>query len=115
MNFSISNIIFFEKLYDMINKIRVIKAINIITPKEIIAYNQSWIFSRSSRAIDVDKIKTITVDKKWFFQSSFNFWSLVFLSEWDESGHGDIKLDFVYNPDNIRKKIIDIVEFWEGE
>ncbi len=87
----------------------------IITPKEIVSYNQSWIFSRDSRAIDVDKIKTVSVDKKGFLKSLFNFWSIIFLSEWDDSGHWDIKLDFVHDPDVVRKKIVEIVEFGEGE
>jgi hypothetical protein len=36
----------------------------VITPKQIIAYNQIGIFSRESRSLDVEKIKTISVDKK---------------------------------------------------
>jgi uncharacterized membrane protein YdbT with pleckstrin-like domain len=35
----------------------------IVTPEHIVAYNQKGIFSRESRSIDVDKIKTITVNK----------------------------------------------------
>lgn len=85
----------------------------IITPREIVAYNQTWIFSRDSRSIDVDKIKSITIDKKWFINSLFNFWSIVFLSEWSDDWNWDIKLDFVHNPDLVRHKIIDLVKFWE--
>jgi uncharacterized membrane protein YdbT with pleckstrin-like domain len=57
----------------------------IITPKEIVSYNQTGIFSRSSRSLDVDKIKTISVDKKGLLRSIFNFGSIIFLSEGDDS------------------------------
>lgn len=76
----------------------------IVCPDEIINYNQSWILNVTSRAIETSKIKTITVTKKWLLNSIFNYWWLVFLSEWD-SHTWDIQLYFISNPDNLRKNI----------
>jgi len=36
----------------------------IVNPKEVLAYNQTGLFTRTARTIDSKKIKTITVDKK---------------------------------------------------
>lgn len=82
----------------------------VITPKQIIAYNQIGIFSRESRSLDVEKIKTISVDKKWILKSLFNYWTIIFLSEWDESWKGDIVLEYVHDPEKVRERIMEIME-----
>jgi hypothetical protein len=46
-------------------------------------------------------------------RSIFNFGSIIFLSEGDDSWHWDIKLDFISNPDSLRERIVQIV--WYGE
>ncbi len=85
----------------------------VITPEEIISYNQTGIFSRSSRSLDVDKIKTISVDKKWLLRSIFNFGSIIFLSEWDDTWHWDIELKFVASPEKLEEKITRIIWYWK--
>ena len=77
----------------------------VITPKEIVSYNQTWIMARKWHSIDTDKIKTITIDKKWFVKSLFNFWTITFLSEWDSTWKGDIQLNFVSDPDKVKNDI----------
>lgn len=81
----------------------------IIAPWEIVAYNQIGIFSRAARTLDVDKLKTISVDKRWILNSFFNYWDINFLSEWDESWDGDINFKFVYDPDDVKLRIKEII------
>lgn len=81
----------------------------IITPKELVSYNQSWLFNRQTEIIDTEKIKTINKIPQWFFGSIFNFASLVFLSEWDMDT-GDISLNFVENAEETYKQVRMIIE-----
>lgn len=81
----------------------------IITPKELVSYNQSWLFNRHTEIIDTEKIKTINKIPQWVFGSLFNFANLVFLSEWDKD-IGDISLNFVENPEVVYKQVRIIIE-----
>jgi hypothetical protein len=81
----------------------------IITPKELVSYNQEWLFNRRTEIIDTEKIKTINKIPQWFFGSIFNFANIVFLSEWDKD-IGDIALDFVENPEEVYKAVRQIIE-----
>ena len=83
----------------------------IVTPNEVAMYNQSWLFKRNSRVIDADKIKTVSVDTAWIIKSIFNFWNLIFLSEWDPSaGTWDISLNYVYAANDTKNKVRDLIE-----
>lgn len=84
----------------------------VVCPEEIINYNQSWIFNIISRSLETEKIKTITVQKKWFFNSIFNYWSLIFLSEWDNHTW-DIQLYYISHPEEVRKNIQKIMDIGE--
>lgn len=81
----------------------------IVTPDQIISYNQTWIFTRESRSLDIDKLKTISVDKKWILKSLFNFWDIHFLSEWWDR-RWDISVYYVDDPDNVKYKILEIIK-----
>jgi len=81
----------------------------IVTPRELVAYNQSGIFNRHTEIIDTEKIKTINKIPQWLFGSLFNFASLIFLSEWDND-IGDINLNYVENPEETYKKVRMIIE-----
>jgi len=82
----------------------------VITPEQIINYNQTGILSRQGRTLDVDKIKTITVGKEWFLRSLFNFGNIIFLSEWDTTSRWDIELYFIDDPDKVKTKILRTIE-----
>jgi len=82
----------------------------VVTPKALIYYNQEWILKRRWRTVDTDKIKTITVDKSWLLWSMFNFWSMIVLSEWDEQWAWEINFKFVDAPDELKLKILKIIE-----
>lgn len=81
----------------------------IITPKELVSYNQSGLFNRHTEIIDTEKVKTINKIPQWFFGSIFNFANIVFLSEGDAE-IGDISLNFVENPEEVYKKVRLIIE-----
>lgn len=83
----------------------------IVTPNEVAMYNQSWLFRRNTRIIDADKIKTVSTDTAGFFKSVFNFWNLIFLSEWDPSTDSwDISLNFVHAVNDTKNKVRDLIE-----
>lgn len=82
----------------------------VITPEEIAAYNQTWFLTRSSRTIDADKIKTVSVNTSGIRKSLFNFWDIIFLSEWDQEWEWDIKLSFVYNVNTTKNKVRELIE-----
>jgi len=54
----------------------------LITPGILVHYDQEWLLSRKWRTIDVEKIKTVTVNKSWLIRSMFNFWNIIILTEW---------------------------------
>jgi len=81
----------------------------IVTPEWVTQYDQSGILERSTRALDITKVKTVSVKKKWLLCSVFNFWAIVFFSEGD-SDHWDIKLNFITDPIKLRDSIQSIVK-----
>ena len=81
----------------------------IITPEYVAEYNQSGILHRTTTTIEIDKIKTINFSSGGFLWSLFNYWMVDILLEWDESGRGDLTIDFVFNPEEIKYKILDMM------
>lgn len=76
----------------------------IVTPQQIISYDQIGVFSRNTRAVEIDKIKLVSVDKKWLLRSIFNYGAIVFFAEWDGK-FGDLGLDYISHPVELRDKI----------
>ena len=81
----------------------------IITPKELIYYNQAGFFNRQTEVIDTEKIKTINKIPQWFIGSVFDFGNLLFLSEGDMETW-DISLNYVQNPEATYKAVRTIIE-----
>jgi hypothetical protein len=77
----------------------------IITPLELISYNQSSLFTRSSKTIKTDNIKTINLDKKGFWRSLLNYGTLSFLSEWDDAGKGELDIFYISGPERVKDEI----------
>ena len=82
----------------------------VVTPDSLIHYNQEWIFTRRWRTVDVEKIKTISVNKDGILRSLFDFWNIVILTEWDEKWAGEINFAFIDRPDDVKFRILEIVE-----
>jgi len=80
----------------------------IITPKNISTFDQTWIFDRATRTLDIEKIKSISVNKKGISRSLFNYWSIIFFAEWDAS-LGDITLNYINNPAALEKRIVNVI------
>jgi hypothetical protein len=68
----------------------------IITKDEIEAFNQIWIFKRKVISLDIKKIRSIIVEKDWFFKSLFNIGSLKILSEWDSEHEWEIRFNYIH-------------------
>lgn len=81
----------------------------IVTPDDIVHYDQNGFFSRDARTLSTSKLKTITVEKDWLLRSLFNFWNIKFLSEWDNARSWDIHIFYIYDPDNVKYKIREII------
>ena len=81
----------------------------IITPKNLIHYDQEWLLSRKWRTIDVEKIKTLTVNKNWLLRSMFNFWNIIILTEWAELWEWQIDFYYVDEPEKVKNIIVDIM------
>ena len=66
----------------------------IITPKEIIKYDQTGVLKRDSEMIHADKIKSISISKSGFMNSLFDMGTLVFLAEGNDE-KWDIVMPYV--------------------
>jgi len=82
----------------------------IITPRQITSYDQSGIFSRNMRSLDISKIKSVRVYEQWFMRSLFNYGTIVFFSEWDENS-GDITLNYITNPTKVSRRLEEILQY----
>lgn len=76
----------------------------IITPKEIVKYNQEWVLSRETENIPASKIKTISVKKDGLVNSFFDIGSIVFLAEWNDE-KWDIEMPFIDAVEQTEKRI----------
>lgn len=81
----------------------------IITPRQVIAYDQEGIFDRFTKSLDLSKIKSIHERKKWIMCSLFNYWSLLFFSEWDDQT-GDITMNYISSPIAMKDKISKLID-----
>jgi len=76
----------------------------VVTPKEVIKYNQSWILHRDTETIHVDKIKSVTVWKHGLVNSFLDIGKITFLAEWEDA-KGDIIMSHIDAVDQVEKKI----------
>jgi hypothetical protein len=87
----------------------------IVNPRAFMRYDQDWFLKTISKTIDLKKIRSVSVRKKWFFNSIFNNWTLIVLSEWWEYEKdakmraGEVVFTNVYNPELYNKKINDLL------
>lgn len=84
----------------------------VVTPKSFLRYNQTWFFKRSSKAIDMKHIRSVYVKKAWFFNSIFNNWHIIVLTEWssevvkeDWNNPWEVEFRYVYNPEHFSNRI----------
>lgn len=80
----------------------------IITPRQIIQYDQTWLLDRSTRTLDIAKVKSMNIQKNWLMTSIFDLWDLVFFSEGDES-YWEIRLNYIKKPIALKKRITKIM------
>lgn len=87
----------------------------ILNPRSFIRFDQDGLFKKVSKTIDLRKVRSISVRKMWFWNSLFNNWTLVIVSEWWEAEEDaklrawEIMFNDVYNPEAYNKKINDFL------
>lgn len=81
----------------------------IITPDQLVSYDQAWILKRTTRSLELRKIKTINVVTDGWLSTFFGYGSIVFLAEGDVQ-NGDIQLNFILKPAQLRKTIYLLIE-----
>ena len=86
----------------------------LVTPEEVVFYEQDWIFSRVWRTLNSSKIRSITVEKDWILRSLFNFWNVLFLAEWYHEDWWDIRIIYITDPDTIKYKAREILRKWSN-
>ena len=89
----------------------------VVTPKSFLRYNQTWFFKRSSKAIDMKHIRSVYVRKAWFFNSIFNNWHIIVLTEWsawnpkeDWNNPWEVEFRYVYHPEYYSNRIQKLLE-----
>lgn len=81
----------------------------IVTPEQIISYNQTFVLTRRVRTMQTAKIKTISIVKSGLLYSIFDNGDMSFLSEWDQS-KGEINLTRIRDPEAVKRDVMHIVE-----
>lgn len=84
----------------------------IVTPEQVTQFDQSGVLERSTRALDITKVKTVSVNNKGLLCSLFNYGSIIFFSEGDSAQHWDIRMNYITDPIKLRDKINQIVRKW---
>ncbi len=82
----------------------------IITPTYISSYDQQGIFNRKIITIEPSKIKTINFSSHGIINSLFNFGNIDILLEGDENGKWEIIMNFIYDPEWVKRKIQELTE-----
>ena len=70
-----------------------------VTPKEVIKYDQWGVFSRSTEKIHADKIKSMSIEKHWFIQSLLDIGEIHFLADSVSSAATTTFYVYFNNPD----------------
>lgn len=86
----------------------------LITPKQIVSYDQDGIFKRRSVSLDLTNLRSVNEEKVGLINSIFNFGTIVFFSEGNtsdpEQNNGTITLKYINYPRKVREKIINIIK-----
>lgn len=104
--FIIEVILFYMFLLRMINQEMDFK---IIIPWQIMFFDQKWILW-DSQNMNASKIKTINTEYSGLLWSLLNYWDILILSEWDQWWNWQMRIDFVWNPNNTVKEIEKILQ-----
>jgi hypothetical protein len=81
----------------------------IVTPEQIISYDQTFVLNRFVRTMQTSKIKTVSISKSWLIYSLFDNGDISFLSEWDQA-EGEITLDWIKDPEAIKRTVLHLVD-----
>jgi uncharacterized membrane protein YdbT with pleckstrin-like domain len=81
----------------------------IITPKQVVSFNQQGIWRRDNRTIETEKIKSISAKYRNCVFSLFNNGDITFLSEGDAQ-NGEINAYYVHSPQKTKEAVYKIIE-----
>lgn len=104
--FIVQSGLFYGYLSAMINQEMDFK---VVIPGKILFYNQRGVFG-DSQSMNAEKIKTINANHAGLFGSFINYGDVVVLTEGDQSGKGQMSMDYVGNPVAIVKEIQKVLD-----
>lgn len=80
----------------------------IVTPNFMIRHNQEGIFNSNTKSFNIENMKSIYIDRKWFLwgiiYSILNNWDIVFMVESDKF-FWESTISYIQNPEKIRDEI----------
>lgn len=82
----------------------------IVIPPSIMMYDQWGIFKKNVHTITAQSIKSVKINKSWFFYSIFNNGDIVVLTEWDAEHDGEIRFRWIPKPEKRKDQILKIAE-----
>ena len=80
----------------------------IITPADIIIFNQLWPFKRNIQSIAWEKINSVTTQRAWFLLNIFNVWTLTIHLQWGYMA-SEVNIPYIHQPDRTRQNIMKII------
>ena len=114
----ISDIVYLYKLFNLYLDYKFDHTI--ITPEAITTYKQKWIFMSKLKELSTPQIRSTQAYRSWLLWNIFSYWVIEILTDWamwdsQEDGSsqaGKTKLSYVYDPIEMRKKIMQIIKIW---
>lgn len=105
---TILNIIFIIVIYRVFKKLVDFEMdFTTIDPLKFVSYSQQWLNNFSSKDLETEIIKSVTIEQQWLIRSLFSFWKILIKWIWDETWvkKYSISLNFVKNPEVVKEKI----------
>ena len=105
---TILNILFIVVIYSVFKKLVDFEMdFTTIDPLRFVSYSQQWLNNFSSKDLETEIIKSVTIEQEWLIRSLFSFWKILIKWIWDETWvkKYSISLNFIKNPETVKEKI----------
>lgn len=105
---TILNILFIVVIYSVFKKLVDFEMdFTTIDPLRFVSYSQQWLNNFSSKDLETEIIKSVTIEQEWLIRSLFSFWKILIKWIWDETWvkKYSISLNFIKNPETVKERI----------